>query len=310
MGSLLVVHPGALGDGVLAFPAFLRLVQRGAAITLVAGGSWGPIALTCGVVERHLHLESRAVSALLAGIFHPAADGLIPPESTALLLTNSEAFQTGLRQRLGPDRIHCPTFRPPPGHPVHAGDHLTDGLVRHGLLSAREAAASTDADRRSNGFDPRRVLIHPGSGNPLKNWSPAAFARLARKLRDAGYNPALLLGPAETEPMADLAAETAAVHRLDAPMNLVSLLRESAGLIGNDAGVTHLAAFLGLPTLAIFGPSDPVRWAPRGRRTAVVGPAGNCLPCFEKTDRGCPERPCLTRISPETVFEAAMALLD
>lgn len=320
MKPLLVVHPGALGDGVIAFPALLRLARQGAGITLIAGGGWGPIAPACAVVQRHLRLDSPAVSALLAGIPHPAADGLIDPESTALILTDSEAFRDGLGRRLGPDRIHCLPFRPPEGKPIHAADHLTDGLVRCGkdLRCVRERpprfpnileTSEVFFDRRSAEFDPRRVLIHPGSGSPLKNWPPKHFARLARRLRDAGYDPALLLGPAEADPPADLVAETAAVHRLESSEALVTLLQKSGGLIGNDSGVAHLAAFLGLATVAIFGPSDPVRWAPRGRRVAFIGPAGDCPPCFERADRGCPERPCLTRTSPETVFKAAMALL-
>jgi ADP-heptose:LPS heptosyltransferase len=83
------------------------------------------------------------------------------------------------------------------------------------------------------------------------------------------------------------------------------------GFIGNDAGITHLAAFLGLPCVAIFGPADPERWTPVGRSTAVVRAPVDCEPCFELLPENCdgdaPE--CLFDTQPETVMHVFKKLL-
>jgi ADP-heptose:LPS heptosyltransferase len=50
------------------------------------------------------------------------------------------------------------------------------------------------------------------------------------------------------------------------------MLARCAAFIGNDSGITHLAAAVGAPTLAVFGPTDPALWAPRGKAVRVVGP--------------------------------------
>jgi hypothetical protein len=56
---------------------------------------------------------------------------------------------------------------------------------------------------------------------------------------------------------------------------LAALLVECSGYVGNDSGVSHLAAALGVPTAAVFGPTDPAVWAPVGPKVSVVGPLGD-----------------------------------
>ena len=114
-----------------------------------------------------------------------------------------------------------------------------------------------------------------------------------------------LLGPAEW----NLAQRLGDVGPVTMPENLMALgdiLGAAAGFIGNDSGVTHLAAFLGVPTVAVFGPSDPVRWRPIGPTVGVVGGEGpKCAPCFEAEQRpDCEVRECLLRVSPEQVVVA------
>jgi ADP-heptose:LPS heptosyltransferase len=74
--------------------------------------------------------------------------------------------------------------------------------------------------------------------------------------------------------------------------------------VGNDSGVSHLAAFLGLPTAVIFGPADPVRWKPVGPSVEMVHPELDCSPCFEIESENCSEPRCLTDASLESVLKA------
>jgi ADP-heptose:LPS heptosyltransferase len=93
--------------------------------------------------------------------------------------------------------------------------------------------------------DSRKILFHSGSGSPKKNWEH--FSRLQARLPNS----------------------------LPIPQNLtlVELMQEILDcriFIGNDSGITHLAAYMGCPTIALFGPTDPRTWGPVGRRARVI----------------------------------------
>jgi ADP-heptose:LPS heptosyltransferase len=120
------------------------------------------------------------------------------------------------------------------------------------------------------------VILHPGSGSLSKNWPLDGWRMLAGRLRRLGLVPVWLVGPAEAG-RADAireAAETTGEHVVDG-LDLVilsGLLAEARGFIGQDSGVSHLAAGLGASTLALFGPTDSMHWAPRGPRVRVLAP--------------------------------------
>ena len=92
----------------------------------------------------------------------------------------------------------------------------------------------------------------------------------------------------------------------DLPLRqLAAVLAEFQLYVGNDSGVTHLAAALGGPAVAaIFGPSDPVIWAPQGDRTIVVTSEQPCAPCTLGREIPCPEAVCLSALTPEKVLAA------
>jgi len=119
------------------------------------------------------------------------------------------------------------------------------------------------------------VAVHPGSGGKRKCWPAERFAALVKAL-DA---PILLIeGPADRESCHLLRRLLAGpegpalASGLSVPQ-AAALLTQCKLYVGNDSGLTHLAGALGIPTVAIFGPTDPAVWAPRGQRVAVVRPA-------------------------------------
>jgi ADP-heptose:LPS heptosyltransferase len=150
-------------------------------------------------------------------------------------------------------------------------------------------------------------LLHPGSGSKRKNWHISNFKRVAEILVSDGKQIEFVLGPAEHF-MADMLAEGASeriIRKISDLPELLSLLRTAGGFIGNDSGVSHLSAFLGLPTVAVFGPSDPQRWKPAGRSVATVRPDNlDCRPCFEINSENCDSTECLNRTSPENIVRA------
>jgi ADP-heptose:LPS heptosyltransferase len=89
------------------------------------------------------------------------------------------------------------------------------------------------------------ILIHPGSGSPKKNWPH--FAELQSRLERGRQMPMNL-----------------------SLLDLMQEISRSRVFIGNDSGITHLAAYIGCPTVALFGPTDPRIWGPIGRRARVI----------------------------------------
>jgi ADP-heptose:LPS heptosyltransferase len=138
-----------------------------------------------------------------------------------------------------------------------------------------EIAAATEWMKQVGlGEDCRPVLIHPGSGGRKKIWPLKRWWALLVWLRQECKIPVLLtLGPAD-DYLAGFANEArqVGVHVLE---NL-SLPRLSAFLscsrlyVGNDSGVSHLAGLVGVPTVAVFGPTNPEVWAPTGPCVHVV----------------------------------------
>lgn len=318
---LLVLHPGALGDLVAAFAVLLQLKKRfPGGIDGVCQEHLVRLAVDLGIFRRAVAMEAAAFAALYSDAVGPAEAALTAffrPYGAVLLFSNAPALETGvLRVFSGP--VHRIPPRPEVSRRIHVHDHLLANLVAAGLLgpSAADAPFPEGFPRRKPGpfrdLRGKRILLHPGSGSPRKNWPLERFLALAGRLRREGMAPEFIAGPAE----ARLAARIRGVEdgwRVHAPASLAdlaALLKEGDGYAGNDSGVSHLAAFLGLPTLALFGPSDPVRWRPRGRAAAVLtAPGEGCAPCFEREGESCEGSPCLAGISVDAAAGRLMALL-
>ena len=129
--------------------------------------------------------------------------------------------------------------------------------------------------------DGHRVALHAGSGGAAKRWPPERFAALAGEICGWDARPVLIEGPQDGDltdairaEAAHLGVELAVAFGLDIPA-LAHLLAGCTAYVGNDSGVSHLAGLLGLPTLALFGPTDPAIWSPLGPHVhALPSPTG------------------------------------
>lgn len=152
----------------------------------------------------------------------------------------------------------------------------TDRLEAGPTGSARLAAGLTDrvaadADSASSG-----MVIHPGSGGRQKCWPVERFMRVADALAPGRIS--WLIGPVERErdPILCEAVERRAaatgemLHRPDRFDEAAVVIAGASLFMGNDAGMTHVAAVLGVPTVAIFGPTDPCVWRPLGEHVRIV----------------------------------------
>jgi heptosyltransferase-1 len=163
-----------------------------------------------------------------------------------------------------------------------------------------------------------RVALVPVSRGAHKNWPLEKFIETARGLRDRTGAALYLFGARSDQPACE-AIRTAVdtgpagprVENLAGRTSLVEMGSRLATMdlvVSNDSGPIHMAAAIGVPVLAIFGPTDPGRTGPYGSGHRVITESMDCQPCFRRTcAQGVPE--CLARMTPERVVAEAVDML-
>ncbi|MBI5605869.1 MAG: glycosyltransferase family 9 protein [Deltaproteobacteria bacterium] len=150
--------------------------------------------------------------------------------------------------------------------------------------------------------------MHSGSGSPHKNWPLEGFLEVAQELRSLKKaQPFFLMGPVEQETSPETVKMIEArgfpiIRSVTLPV-LAGVLSQCAGYLGNDSGVSHLAAALGLPTVVLFGPTDPIFWGPKGKKVRILSPSIPCAPCIPETRRVCLHKGCLASLTARQVLE-------
>jgi ADP-heptose:LPS heptosyltransferase len=138
---------------------------------------------------------------------------------------------------------------------VHATDFYLEQALR---LGGRPVDPVARLSCESAGGD--YVVIHPFSGSPAKNWPLTCFERVAGRL-EPRHAVEWSAGPEE---------DLARARRFDDLYQLAAWLAGARLYIGNDSGISHLAAAVGTPALVLFGPTDARVWAPRGRTVRLI----------------------------------------
>jgi heptosyltransferase III len=308
--TIIMVHPGGLGDLLLAVPAMRRLRVRYPHHRLVLWAQAEPSAFlqACGLVDEWTALQHMNCTALFGGFQpeHPALKDWLGRCDFAVAWTkDEEGLLVAALTNGGAASVVVQSPFSSALKSVHQSDRFLESLREPAddpaamcrLAVPPDIREQAESHLRSDGasFDRPVALIHPGSGSRHKCVQPAVLRSVADGLDEQGFQPWLLEGPADRAMLADLLP-----HRPRTPMLLqnltVSLL---AGVlsrvelfVGHDSGVSHLAALLGVPTVALFGPTDPRRWAPRGPAVTVL----QAKPCrcdsWDSVSR-CEEKPCL-----------------
>jgi len=305
--NLLILHQGALGDFVVAFPALIRLKRHYCRIDAICQSKLGKLAEYLNIVTASFPLEAAAFASLFTDVIDTRIQELMRRYHTILLFSNSKPLENAIN-RCTAAPVYRISPRPEADRSIHVGRHIKSALIKAGLLPSSSAIddtrhnSETMIDHKLENYDPSTICIHPGSGSPIKNWPLSNFMTICKALESKGLKPEFILGPAETDLRHDLISMPTVTHFFTDLVKLAAQLRNAGGYIGNDSGVTHLAAYLGLPTVAVFGPSDPIRWHPVGRAVRVARPDVDCVPCFETDPAQCAATDCLTRISPQQVL--------
>ncbi len=150
-------------------------------------------------------------------------------------------------------------------------------------------------------FREKYFIVHPGSGNPKKNFPLQKFVELSLNLKkEYSIEPVFVLGDAEKGMKVDKKIK---VFRETGFSTLINLIYHSEFFIGNDSGITHLSGLLQKKTFAIFGPTSTVVWAPLGEEVFVIRRDDLiCMPCSIDGKISCSSPVCLTEMDVIEVF--------
>jgi len=177
---------------------------------------------------------------------------------------------------------------------------------RLGLDTAADISALIPAEA-----DRPLVVLHPGARWVSKLWPPASWARLAEWFRGQGFQVAVTGSRADRELVVAIAAQCRApllnLAGRTSLAQLAGILRQARIAVTTDTGAMHLAAALGTPVAALFGPTAPWRTGPFGDGHQVVRLGLPCSPCFK---RQCPAPRCLNDLFPAMVETACEKILS
>lgn len=314
-----------VGDNILAIPAYRALQHRfrsEGGVTIAAPANVAPLLAAAGLAKNVLpwsrSLRDR-VRTLRAGRFRRA---IILPNSFRSALVPTLA---GVRERWGYPTDYRRILLTNPVEKPSRGHQLDDYTP---LLAALSAPRVVDdlpnihlpAAVREQG---RQALMHVGLhlDRPVfgihagglfgraKHWGDGRYVEVVKRLRAEGYDIVLLTSPREKMQAEKIAMTCNGVpivgHEGDV-LHLASVISHLAAVITNDSGPLHLATALAVPSVSIFGPTDPGRTVIPGA-SHVLRHEMACAPCYQ---RDCPlgHHRCMSDVSVDEVHDAALSL--
>lgn len=330
-GRTLVVAPNWVGDCVMAEPVIAALAASGREVVMLAKPGLTPLfALFPGVQGTLARLADER--ATVAAIRAAACDeALVLPNSfrSAWLVRRAgiprrHGYRGDLRDLLLAPATRRPAARPPRPQIADYAELLAAmGVAAPASwiprLRPTPALAAQGRERLA------RARLEPGAGplvglfpgaefGPSKRWPWERFAALATGLRRRipRVQPLIVAGPKEVWTAVRVHEASGKIHPVLGPdldlALLAGVLSHLDLLVTNDSGPMHLAAALGVPCVALFGPTDPRRTAPAGAGHRVLSTARWCSPCFR---RRCPllHHRCLRDLTVDQVAAACGAAL-
>jgi lipopolysaccharide heptosyltransferase I len=182
-------------------------------------------------------------------------------------------------------------------------------------LPQRPEVAAAVSEKWPAGNSPW-LALQPGARWSNKRWPAESFAQLVRQLAQADERLQFaLLGSEEDRMLGETIARAAASRCLDLTgrttlPEMVEWMRRSELLVTNDTGPMHIAAALGKPVVALFGPTEPRRTGPYGQLNHVLRLELPCAPCLKSRCAYSKPFECLRALPPELVFDAVQGLLS
>jgi heptosyltransferase III len=308
--TIVMIHPGGLGDVLLAVPAMVRLRTRfpNHRLLLCAGDQIAKLLLACRIIDEWASLQGRACADLFAGVDSAAGqvrtwlencdlaigwtqdlDGKLNETLKAAGVREvilSSPFSTAIRATPQRDRFLEAINEGPSDDEGDVLLAVTDPLLHLGRACLEAAGLA---------IGQLLAVIHPGSGSAHKCVAPEILATVVIAVQTSGAIPVVLEGPADREPverLLQLCVNPPIVLKGLDLLTVAGVFAQARLFVGQDSGVTHMAGLMGVRTVALFGPTDPDRWAPRGAHVTVVQGAACLCQSWGDVSR-CEGKPCL-----------------
>lgn len=336
--SLLVYSPSWIGDAVMSLGALRALRQNfpDARLSVLTRPWVEDLYEGCGVVDDVVLYDPRGADRGAAGFVRAARRVRQGGFDVSVLFPNAFRAAALVRAAGVPERWGYATESrsalltktvPPAPRPFgrHQSYYYLDLLAGLGLrvgepdtsLVATDAmrAAARGLLKREGWSGGPLVGVHPGATNSrAKVWKASRFAEVSRKLAEThGAQVAILGGKKEAElavaVQRELPSDVSLMLQAKTSLaDLIGVLAELCVFLSNDSGPMHLAAALGVPSVAVFGPTDARETGPAGAKARVVREPVDCSPCLY---RDCPiDHRCMERVTPERVYDEAASLVS
>lgn len=288
MTHILVLHQGAIGDFLLTLSVIqaVRSVTAAGRVTAIASASSARVAAGQSAVDAAPDPDD-------VGLYKLFRDDLELQERLTSLLADADLVLSFLG---GPGKQVHERLSKAFGGRLISVDPRPSAVTR---TQRRHITSQWTAAIREAGLDigdptppeihlPRaagqpipRIIVHPGSGGLAKCWPTERFVSLVDSL--SGVDVTWMLGPADYQASRHLEDRPESTLIEEDLTKAAEQMARADLYIGNDSGITHLAAAIGLPTVAIFGTTDPAIWRPLGDHVAVVAPADPEAPITDVT---------------------------
>ncbi|HVO65189.1 MAG TPA: lipopolysaccharide heptosyltransferase II [Syntrophales bacterium] len=336
--NILIRGTNWIGDAVMTLPAVaaVRNTFPGARISILVKPWVAEIFRLCKDVDEVISFQSPGVHSGIAGKLRLARELRDRRFDMAILLQNAIeaaiiAWLAGIPVRAGYNSdgrgllLTHSVQRTEAIKKVHQIEYYLEMVKALGCLSAEtgvnlkpgteyEILAEKLFDKFGIGKEGFVIGLAPGATyGPAKRWFPERFAAVADSLIDDLSAQAILFGSSEDRKNADL-VEKNSRHRM---INLAgkTSLKETIAIISrcdlfisNDSGLMHIAGALNIPTVAVFGSTNPITTSPVGDKSVVIYKGAACSPCLKET---CPtDFRCMDMISVEEVVDTARRLLQ
>ncbi len=318
MNRILIVRMSALGDIVHALPvlAALHEAHPAAEIDWLSDAAYaGVLDLVDGLSQRMVVRPgyTRALQLMRGRRYDAALDlqGLLKSAVAARLSGARRVigFETAaLRERAAAWFYTEAASVPPRAHVIHknlsvlARLGVTSGAVRFPFRAPASSVAERLTTQAPGGF----ALINPGAAWPNKRWEPSRFGELAARVRERYVMPSFVLWGRGESALAEQVARASRGAASPAPEttlgDLLAVSKAASLMVSGDTGPLHLAAAMGTPIVALYGPTWPERNGPWRSEDETVSRADTCV-CHHK--RTCQTgRVCINEIAVDEVFSA------
>jgi len=308
--TIVMIHPGGLGDVLLAVPAIVRLRTRflNHQLVLCAEDQIARLLLSCRIIDAWTSVQGQICADLFAGDHSAAGQVQAWLENCDLAIAWTQDLDGKLSESLKAVGVREVIVRSPFSTAIratHQRDRFLEAINEAPsddegavLLTVTENLlhlGRTCLDAAGISIGQSLGVIHPGSGSAHKCVAPETLATVVIALQISGATPVVLEGPADREPVERLLRSCVnppiVLKGLDL-LTVAGVLAQARLFVGQDSGVTHMAGLMGVRTVSLFGPTDPARWAPRGAHLSVVQGAPCLCQSWGEVSQ-CEKKPCL-----------------